>query len=90
MMTVLEMDALIHIAMPSGLHDNSKTMILLMVLHVTTPRELNDTGTYSDFLMMLQDGDGDVVAAGVGTSCATQPHIQCLATLRAMLLHRRF
>jgi len=57
MMTVLEMDALIHIAMPSGLHDNSKTMILLMVLHVTTPRELNDTGTYSGFLMMLQDGD---------------------------------
>ena len=81
MMTVLEMDALIHIAMPSGLHDNSKTMILLMVLHVTTPRELNDTGTYSDLLMLLQNGDGDVVAAGVGTGCVTQPHIQCRATL---------
>ena len=81
MMTVLEMNALIHIAMPSGLHDNSRTMILLMVLHVTTPRELNDTGTYSDFLMLLQNGDGDIVAAGVGTGCATQPHIQCRATL---------
>ena len=74
MMTVLEMDALIHIAMPSGLHDNSGTMMLPMVLHVTTPRE-HKTGTYSDFLMLLRNDDGDVVAAGVGTSCATQPHM---------------